>query len=300
MNALLLTDFYLTPNHMINLPLLIRKVKHHLPKYNSQKEYPIANDPYFSMMEDMLRHSVLQSVISDPSYWKDSGIRYVPYETFCANFHQKHFLGEGSYGMVYKVSNKPCIANLPDVHTVCIKYEVINSHTIFQKPSQIKMSIDIIHLASELGIGPKLYDYFISEDEFNQCTLVKVYEFIDGDTWFHSTWPTKSDYQIKVAELKDLVKRMNAAGIIHNDLHLNNVMINSAGRVYIIDYDRAVFATEYETIKMEEKLVTSDVNTLGVFDAKCIRFLYLSMVKDGSIVTYKKKRSLKTVRHYTP
>jgi serine/threonine protein kinase len=138
------------------------------------------------------------------------------------------------------------------------------------------MSIDIIHLASELGIGPKLYDYFISEDEFNQCTLVKVYEFIDGDTWFHSTWPTKSDYQTKVAELKDLIKRMNAAGIIHNDLHLNNVMINKAGRVYIIDYDRAVFATEYESLKMEEKLETSDVNKLGVFDAKCIRFLYLS------------------------
>jgi hypothetical protein len=57
---------------------------------------------------------------------------------------------------------------------------------------------------------------------------------------------------------------------------------------------------EKRTTKMEEKLETSDVNKLGVFDAKCIRFLYLSFLKDGSIVTYKKKRSLKTVKHYTP
>ena len=284
----------------INIPLLYRRVSHYLPKYNSQKEYPIANDPYFSMVEEMLRNAVLHSIVSEPNYWKEAGIRYVPYELFCANFQQKQFIGEGSYGSVYKLQNKPCIVDLPGVSTVCVKYEVITSQSIFQQPSQIKMSVDIIQLAAELGIGPKLYDYFISENEFHQCTLVKVYEYIDGDTWFHSTWPTKDGYQQKVAELKMLVKQMNEAGIIHNDLHLNNVMISKSGRVYIIDYDRAVFANEYETLKIDEKLETSYISRLGYFDTKCIRFLYLSLVKDGAILTYKKKRSLKTVKHYTP
>ena len=225
----------------MDLPKLKKYVQIFLKKYKPSNQVPL-NQQLFKQMSFVLVPIIKQSMMEEPSYW--DGIRLETNDYYkCKKQLTMTKIGSGMFGTVYKVPVKPCMKHIPSgVKIVAVKIENIN-YSDFYTPTQLKTVIDISNKAAKLGIGPKLYDTFILK-QTDVFLLVKVYEYIEGTTW--GNFKSKQEYKHAFDQLKHHIHVMNEAGIIHHDLHSENVMISNK-KVYIIDFDRAnYYPTEEE------------------------------------------------------
>jgi len=262
----------------MDLLKLKKYVKIFLKKYKTSNQIPV-NQHLFTQMSHVLNPLIKQIMMEEPSYWESSGIRIESNDYYkCKKQLTMTKIGNGMFGTVYKVRVKPCIKNIPsDVKVVAVKIENIDYST-FYTPTQLKTVIDITHKAFELGIGPKLYDVFILKQQ-DVFILVKVYEYIEGITW--GNFNSKKEYIHAFNQLKHHIHAMNQAGIIHHDLHSDNVMVSN-GKVYIIDFDRA----NYYPTEEQRSLYFFEENNFDVsydnIDSKTI-FVFNMLLKQKII-----------------
>lgn len=293
------------PEALLDIPKLSMRIKELAMTYKPSKTTELdKNDESFEALSPIIRRIVLETITKEDSYWKAAGIRTVDGTEFadCLEKVVKKgkILGEGYYGKVYDVRSNACIKNIPKgLKHVGIKIEQLKKqYNSNQRPERLLEVIEIATKAGKLGIGPHLYDAFITHDSIGNVQIVKVFEIINGNSWEHTVWKSEEKKHAAALRLSDAILKMNEAGIIHHDLHAGNVMVDKNGKVYIIDYDRAKF------VKNEEKQFLADFNATfpsdweptGAASPAGVRFIYDSLVSEGAIKTGATNQVRKTRR----
>jgi len=101
------------------------------------------------------------------------------------------------------------------------------------RPHERKFEKESIKLkkANDLGLGPKLLSY-------DKANNILAMEFINGE--YSTIRDAESlDNQTRITIVKNIVsqmKTMHNGGIIHNDLHIGNIMTDKKGNVKLIDF----------------------------------------------------------------
>jgi len=270
----------------MDLPKLKKYVSLFLKKYKPSKQEPV-NRELFSKMENIIHSMIKEISMQDAKYWEPSGIRIESKDYYdCEKQLKMTTIGKGAFGTVYKIPVKPCMKHIPSgVKVVAVKLEKIG-YSKYYKPLRLKTVVDITRKAHEIGIGPALYDVFIlKRPEF--FSLVKVYEYIEGREWGNFT--SKKEMNHALDQLKQHIHTMNNAGIIHHDLHAENVMISN-DKVYIVDFDRA----NYYTTEEQEDIYMFEQNEYDDFSEDRIRsktiYVFNMLVKKKIIKTGTRKK----------
>ncbi len=144
-----------------------------------------------------------------------------------------------------------------EVEWVAIKMEQVGAYFYeSQLPENLRTHLTVIQEAAQAGLTPVLYDTFICIDETDASTIVKVMEYVDGvrlGDWL----PGASKANISKAKqiLTSKVEALGKMGILHNDLHNNNIMVvltpkGTVKDVVIIDSDLASYAQNTEVKKV--------------------------------------------------
>jgi hypothetical protein len=110
-------------------------------------------------------------------------------------------LAEGQFGAIYDVGNNRVM-----------------------KVTKDKVDRNILELGSSSGIGPRIFG-------FEACP--------DGRTYYIQQKlvnPFNPEY---ASQLPELITHMIESGLLHNDLHTENMMADETGRLYLIDFDMA-------------------------------------------------------------
>ena len=78
---------------------------------------------------------------------------------------------------------------------------------------------------------------------------------------------------------------MNSSGILHYDLHTENVMIRNTGEILIIDYDRA-YQTKYaenSQISRFDTHIPNPWDTIQAASMNGVEYIYKKLLEEGSI-----------------
>jgi len=220
-----------------------------LKKYTPKTTLPKVLYPaFYDKILYMLRSVVNDVLAKDPSFWNAYGIRTESPSEFkhCIFKTPKEEIGKGFYGTVYKVPVKTCIKNVPKgTEYIAMKFELINLNNSNQTPEKLKETISITKKIAELGIGPQLYDVFIVESQ-GLYFIAKIYEYIQGDAWDVHKFKSPKSYSKALTRLTEYVKTFNKIGILHKDLHPKNVMVTPSEQIFIIDFDLASYAENFD------------------------------------------------------
>jgi predicted Ser/Thr protein kinase len=257
---------------LLNMGLLQKRI---VELYNRflESPWPIPTDP------DISKHSILRDAIIDiiekskfnEREWKKYGFRVVHGNSadvfkgcFCkeasSTLKKAIVLGSGVFGTVHKSKIPSCVKGIPkDVEWIAIKLETIGD--IFynsQLPENLRTHLTVIQEAARAGLTPVIYDTFICMDETDASTIVKVMEYVDGvrlGDWL----PSASKANISKAKqiLTSKVDALGKMGILHNDLHNQNIMVvltpkGAVKDVVIIDSDLATYAKNTEVKRVSD------------------------------------------------
>jgi predicted Ser/Thr protein kinase len=273
----------------------ISKTYKQKPNNNKPANNWTEETPFYTSMKSVIRGIILNNQASDASYWSKAGIRMVSPEEFNACLQKVRgntkVLGQGYYGKVFDVPTDACFTKVPKaVKRVAVKVENLKSdYDSNQTADRVSEATHIAKKAAALGIGPKMYDSFVTVNKDGVVQIIKIFEIVDGSSWQNATWtPAKKQQALK--SLEDAIQLMNKNGIIHHDLHTGNVMVTDEGKVYIIDYDLAKMAAKEEQNRIAAFNQTkSQWEPKGAASNKGVRYIYDKLVEDGSIVLANKK-----------
>ena len=252
----------------------------------------IANNSIVQGLTGLIEKIITNHVTSKAEYWESAGLRMQFDESFmkCKAKYSKlgTFLGRGAFGVMMKVPRPPCLTKIPkDVKEVAMKFEAIQTpYEPFQAPTQVATAFKIAQKAAEIGVGPKIYDTFITLDDNGFANIVKVFEFVDGTSWEDAQWENDKEKQRAVKILKEKIELMNKEGIIHHDLHIGNVMVTKSNDVFIVDFDRANFVEKEEMERLRWFNETIPYNyepTNELLKQTTIREISQILVKEGTI-----------------
>jgi predicted Ser/Thr protein kinase len=205
-------------------------------------------------------------------------------------------LGQGMFGKVLNVKRDPCLKHLPaDLSRVGLKIEALKQEwRAEQEPSRLAEVTEIAKKAADLGIGPALYDVFVTTNKDGGVEIIKTIEIVNGTTWASTEWESSKQKAKALADLDKAIHTMNKAGIIHHDLHSENVMVSKKGRVYIIDYDMAKYVQDEEIRELSsfDNGAPNPWEPKGAASDRGCFYVFKKLIEEGSIkLTDKKNHS---------
>lgn len=98
-----------------------------------------------------------------------------------------------------------------------------------------KSEIEITDLAAEINIAPRVFDSCVMNFE-NKDYYGLVFEYIDNAKSINKIFQSEKINLNTVRQVKQLLDVMYNNGIVHNDLHGENVIFNFRDEPYIIDF----------------------------------------------------------------
>ena len=182
----------------LDVPRLAHRINEIAKTYDPSIKTEEPTNPLFKELSSMIRNIVVYHNNSNKDYWGQAGIRTVTQEEFndCLKKLEKNTkeLGAGYYGKVLNVPADSCIKHIPKgVKHVGIKIENIkDSYEPSQSPENLRLVTMIGKKAGNLGIGPKMYDSFVSIGR-SQVQIIKVFEVIEGTSWKNTEWKSKEE-----------------------------------------------------------------------------------------------------------
>ena len=278
-----------------DIPALAERVAEIVPTYrpamNDTVDEEIKTSPLYIALRPFLRGLILNISARDENYWAASGVRMVGRREFAACMARvknvARELGEGYYGKVLNVPSIPCFENIPaGVKHVGLKIENLKGEfDENQTPDRLKEVIAIGKKAGELGIGPQLYDVFVTVGSDGIVQIIKLFELIDGKSWEKTEWGGSLNKEDALDKLNAAIHTMNKTGIIHHDLHTGNVMVTRRGQVYIIDYDRAKFVDNEEAGELAsfKNNMGDRWNPRGAASNSGVAYVYQKLLEIGAI-----------------
>jgi serine/threonine protein kinase len=188
-----------------------------------------------------------------------------------SNIKVGDIIGHGYSGNVY---------NLKDDDKKVIKIVKLNvSFGRYQNISKkINAEFSISKKAGKSGVGPIIYDTFTCCDPDNNCYYCIVMEKIHGTTLHDIIDSSKNKAEIDgyKSKVKQAIRKLASKGIIHRDLHLNNIIITTTGEVKIIDYGISKTLKDIieEFVEADEKTAVNNMDVLDT-DKSYSRFATL-------------------------
>jgi predicted Ser/Thr protein kinase len=139
-------------------------------------------------------------------------------------------LGEGAFGRVYAMGAKMAVK-------IATLQRPRKQESIQALQDAFENEVAMGRKAHGLGIGPRVIDAFVCASPHNALYGIIVMERVNGkqlNRWMAGAKP------VQVAALRDklytMLETMHAAGLYHNDLHTENVMVTPSGKPVIIDF----------------------------------------------------------------
>lgn len=145
-------------------------------------------------------------------------------------------VGKGGYGAVYQASNN-------QLGNIAVKIQ--------KKSNNSNAEIKALKKLSHLGIAPNYYNNKLIKASNNVAKLVPrgiapgnnvsviMSKMIRGNPlgkWYTGA-PIPQSIKNKV---KNVVMNMHSQGVIHGDLHKNNILIGNNGKAYVIDFGKSL------------------------------------------------------------
>lgn len=178
-------------------------------------------------------------------------------------------LGAGAFGSVYLVekgNKKYAIKNQ------FIKDTMWTSRT--ENIKQIKNEIEISIKMGKKNIGPKIYDYYMCDVDFDKTTVIIVMEYMNEGTL--SNWLVNNKLTKKHKEqINDKIEKMHNENILHLDIHDENIFVSKKGsKIEFFIGDFGLSQTFKQLINTQEKYDKSCIK--GIFDNNLYLHMYIS------------------------
>jgi len=278
---------------IVNIPALLERMRVIAKTYDPSVPFELREDlkTIFINYERFIPGMLQTATSTQASFWKEGGIRMVDSAAFIACMKsleaQTKPLGSGFFGMVFDVPVSPCMSNITKhipsgVKRVGIKIEALKQSFENQSPSRVSEVFEIAKKAAGLGIGPAIYDVFVTLWEDGTVRIIKIFEIIRGTSWESTQWTSTKAKTKALRQLDTHIHTRNKAGIIHHDLHSGNVMVSKTGRVYIIDFDLATFSKDEEASQMY-RFNDSYSFSKGVLSEEGVAFVFQTLIDEGSL-----------------
>lgn len=277
----------------VDIPALLERMRVIAKTYDPSVPFELREDlkTIFNNFERFISGMLQTAISTQASFWKMGGIRMVDSSTVIACLKsleaQTKPLGSGFFGSVFDVPVSRCISDITKhipsgVKRVGIKIESLKQSSENQSPSRVQEVFEIAKKAAGLGIGPAIYDVFVTLWDDGTVRIVKIFEIVRGTSWESTQW-TSTKAKTKAARQLDAhIHTMNKAGILHHDLHSGNVMVSKTGRVYIIDFDLATFSKDEEASTMY-RFNDSYSLSKGVLSEEGVAFMFQALMDEGSL-----------------
>jgi serine/threonine protein kinase len=161
-------------------------------------------------------------------------------------------LSHGADGYVYKLPDGT-VAKLGDIlhheqipSTAPLCQVAIGLRPTLPNPhmERAKLEIRMATAAGKLGVSPKVRDSFFCCSPM-KCYYVIILERVDGPIlhkWLASA--AQADKEAMYKKIDSLLDKLHQAGIVHNDLHQGNIIIDKSGNPLIVDFSRSTFWKE--------------------------------------------------------
>ena len=161
------------------------------------------------------------------------------------------YIGSGEYGSIYKLDDKTCIKFINITQT-------LNNLKYVDFLKEVNMST----IAGSIGVAPKIYDTYVCiNDEDSTCYGIIYMEFIQGITL--TNYLDKIHSQNNKNKLRKLLEekiiKLHTAGIMHNDLHSDNVMVildsnDQLKDIKMIDFGFSQYIKDYVYLRNHQRL----------------------------------------------
>jgi tRNA A-37 threonylcarbamoyl transferase component Bud32 len=158
-----------------------------------------------------------------------------------ADAPKMEYIGGGEYGKIFKIDENRCV-------------KFINISEVLHNLSYIDFQneVEISKIAGELGVGPKIYDTYVCVNDANSTCYGIIYmEYVKGVTLtdFLYKYYSKGNVATIRRLLEEKINKLHNAGILHSDLHSDNVMVIMQGSevkdVVIIDFGFSQYIKDY-------------------------------------------------------
>ncbi len=158
-----------------------------------------------------------------------------------AEASKMEYIGGGEYGKVFKIDE-----------TRCVKIINISENLNNLGYIDFQNEVEISKVAGEIGVGPKIYDAYVCVNDANSSCYGIIYmEYVKGITLndFLYKYYSKGNIATIRRLLEEKINKLHNAGILHSDLHHDNVMIIMDGGevkdVKIIDFGFSQYIKDY-------------------------------------------------------
>lgn len=167
---------------------------------------------------------------------------------------QRNSLGTGKQGKLFELCDKP---------SSCKKYALKMLFDEFDFQSEAK-ALD--HL-KDFDIAPMVYDAWAC-DETETAEFYIIMDQFTGPTLGQMV---ENDRKLKKTHMEDLADTIETmhdeAAVIHNDLHLNNIIFHKdADRFFIIDFGKATLDFDDEDAYADKKRLYDSLITFGYME----------------------------------
>lgn len=157
------------------------------------------------------------------------------------DYKKLKYISSGEYGSIYLLDQNTCI-KFVDITNTLNNLKYVN----FMK------EIEISKVAGNIGIGPKIYDAYVTvNDEDSRCYGIIYMEYLHGVTLSKYMENLSKDNYDQVRTLLDQkIMKLHSHQILHSDLHSDNVFVilghnNQLIDIKIIDYGFAQYIQDY-------------------------------------------------------
>ena len=165
-------------------------------------------------------------------------------------------IGQGSQGSTYKAIYKEKFA--------CVKY--------FIYEEDMEKEVEMLQVAQKSGCVPEFFEAFL--DEYYHVIIM---ELVKGKDLFHTLkqvddFPSYEAMHSIIDNLIISIKTLHSTGVIHNDIKLDNIMVDSECKIKIIDLGLATFVGEspaYSRLSAEDILTYSHVDPSLADGGRC-------------------------------
>jgi hypothetical protein len=167
------------------------------------------------------------------------------------DYKKLKYISSGEYGSVYKLNDNICIKFVNITHT-------LNNLKYINFLNEIEMS----KRAGEINVGPKIHDTYVCvNDEDSSCYGIIYMEYVNGMTlndYLHTFKRNNQKEHVRKL-LENKIFKLNNIGIMHNDLHADNVILlldedNNVTDLRIIDYGFAQYIKDYVYFRNHQQL----------------------------------------------
>lgn len=161
-------------------------------------------------------------------------------------------LGQGAYGKVFKLPNNRVlkIINLNG-------YGDPNIEQYSYQMENIISEIDAMNKLKNTNIAPKLYNFWLGKNKQSLSMYIEMeYKGITLEEWRYNNTYTEN-HKIMI---KNKIKQLHDLGIIHNDLHSNNILVDTKNDT--VDFFISDFGLSKTHKNMIKKLEKHDYSIL--------------------------------------